>query len=165
MTTEATITAPVLACPSCSQEMLCDDDGTLPLHTTHDRDPATGSAVCPGSYGQGQPSRSGPTIRAPYTPGQIDGRAAMEALESRTCWHCGEPKRRGNAFDKKCFKAVRPIDVRLNLYREVGDGFEQAFSLALANLAAQRADAADASGNFSFEPSATSVVGPSDNRL
>lgn len=158
----------LMACPSCSQEMRVDDDGALPLHTAN-RAGFVGTSVvdptCPGSYGPGQPSRSGQMIRPPYGPSQIDERAAMEALESRTCWNCGEPKRRGLPFDKRCFKLLPfgAIGVFLNL--SVGEGFEKAFAAALEWLAKQRAEAEAAKGNLFFDPATSNASGPPNSRV
>jgi hypothetical protein len=151
-------TTPLLACPSCSQEMLSDDDGTLPLHEA-------GARQCQGSYSVGQPSRGGQMIRPPYVPEEIDRKAALEMLNSRQCWHCGGPKRRGNAFCKAGFLSVKPIQLRLSLYLNVGDGFEQAFAESLEYLRREYMATEQAKGCLIFEAAGRNVNRPPDSRV
>lgn len=133
-------TTSLLACPSCSQEMQVDDSGCLPLHSALSTQDSALS-TCVGSYGPCQPSRSGPMIRPPYTPAQIDAGSAREMLEVRECANCGQPKRRGYAFCKSCFRHLPFGEIGVFLYLPVGEGFERAMIAALKWFQQQRAEA------------------------
>lgn len=61
--------------------------------------------------------------------------AAVAALKSGLC-RCGHAKQTGMAFCFKCWLAL-PKNVRLNLYRPVGKGFEAAHQVACEFLTLQ----------------------------
>ncbi len=56
----------------------------------------------------------------------------IQALKSGQC-RCERPKQRGRAFCYKCWLRL-PLDLRMPLYRKIGDGFEQAYDNATKYL-------------------------------
>ena len=53
-------------------------------------------------------------------------------LESEECF-CGMPKVSGKSFCYRCFTAL-PHDMRRELYKRVGDGYEAAYDAAVKYL-------------------------------
>lgn len=56
----------------------------------------------------------------------------VEELGGTEC-QCGRTKKRSTTFCSKCFYSL-PKDQQRALYRRLGDGYEEAYAVALATL-------------------------------
>ena len=59
----------------------------------------------------------------------------IRSLESETCPACGDAKRRAQTLCYRCYKRL-PRRMQHDLYRLLGDGYEEAVAAALAHLKA-----------------------------
>lgn len=63
----------------------------------------------------------------------IGSEEALDDLFGTTCKSCGREKPMGMAHCRKCFFSL-PRPMRSALYREIGAGYEEAYTASLAHL-------------------------------
>lgn len=61
-----------------------------------------------------------------------DQKFYFEELRSEEC-QCGRAKKRGWALCHKCYSSL-PHEMQIALYRQIGDGYEEAYEEAVAWL-------------------------------
>lgn len=63
----------------------------------------------------------------------IDRRRLLKSLRGKLCPACGKTKRSGHTFCSQDYYRLRAGD-RSALYRQFGDGYEEAFAAAIKQL-------------------------------
>ncbi len=85
----------LLACPACSQEMLCIGE-ELPIHRGDGK-------LCEGSTSRGVAPKCGQMIREPFIPSEVfKSFSISEVLSADTCLSCGGAKLPGQTLCGGC---------------------------------------------------------------